>query len=230
VTVYAWPDTAHFRASRFELRVMPNLRTFTGPYSQTTQVIDLLGERWVATVDLPPSNSTVNGAAREAFFDRLKGQAHQISMHHLRLLQPQGTLRDGAAISVVNGSAAAVSVVNGSSAAVTVIGGTPVVAYSVAQLANTCTIRCFAGKTVLAGDMLGIGGQLVRVMADATADGNGALALEFQPRARAAWTPHQAVTWNKPTANFMLRAGDGVPFSWAPGMSSGASFDLIEVI
>lgn len=230
MTVYAWPATAAFKCSRFELRVAPNLRTFTGPYTPTTQVLDLLGERWAAQVDITPTNSVAAGAEREAYFDRLKGQAHQISMWHLRLPQPQGTLRDGAAISVVNGSAAAVAVVNGAAAAVTIISGTPVLAAAVAQLANTCTVRTFAGRTLLPGDMLGIAGQLVRVMAAATADGSGHMAVEFQPRARAAWPALGLVAWDRPTANFQLRAGDGVPTAWAPGMADGASFSLIEAL
>lgn len=229
MTVFAWPTTAAFKINRFEMRITRNTRTFVGPYTPAVQVIDLLGERWVAQVDMPPVGSALHAAAREAYFDRLQGPTHQISLWHARLQAPQGTLRDGAAINVVNGSAAAVSVVNGSAAAVTVVGGTPVVAAAVAQLANTCTLRCFAGKTVLAGDMLGIAGQLVRVMADNTADGAGALAVEFQPRARAAWPAYSTVTWYRPTANFMLRAGDGVPTSWAPGCAAGASFELIEV-
>ena len=121
MTVYAWPG---WGAARFELRVIPNLRTFAGPYTPTTQVLDLLGERWAARIDLPPTNSSIEAAAREAFFDRLKGMAHQISVWHLKLAAPQGTLRsDTAAVSVVNASLAAVSVVNASLAAVTVLTG-----------------------------------------------------------------------------------------------------------
>lgn len=42
MTTYAWPG---WKVNRFEMRVLPNLRTFTGPYTPTVQVIDLLGER-----------------------------------------------------------------------------------------------------------------------------------------------------------------------------------------
>ena len=83
--------------------------------------------------------------------------------------------------------------------------------------------------TLRAGDMLGIGGQLVRIMADATADGTGAITIEFQPRARAAIAASSAVTWARPTANFMLKSADGVPTVWAPGRADGASVEFIEV-
>jgi hypothetical protein len=228
MTVYAWPG---WPATRFELRVIPNLRTFAGPYTPTTQVLDLLGERWAARIDLPPTNSSIEAAAREAYFDRLKGMSHQISVWHLKLTAPQGTMRsDTAAVSVVNGSGVPVSVVNGSSAAVSVvIGGAPVLVAAVAQLANTASLRTLAGRTLRAGDMLGVAGQLVRVMADSTADGNGLLTFEFQPRARTAWPAYSTVVWARPTANFMLKAADGVSTAWVPGFAQGASFELIEV-
>ena len=160
MTVYAWP----FKANRFELRVMPNTRVYVGPYTPSTQVLDFLGERWMARIDLPPPRTRIEGAAREAFFDRLKGPAHQIALWHLRLPAPQGTLRDGATASVVNGSLAAVSVVNGSSAPVTVVYGTPSVAAAVAQGSNTMLMRHVPGRTLLAGDMFGVGGELKRCM------------------------------------------------------------------
>lgn len=225
-TTYTWPGWA---VTRFEARVMPNLRTFVGPYTPYTQVLDFMGERWSFRVDLAPTVDPIEGAAREAFFDRLKGAANYVSLWHQKLLAPQGTMRDGVTGSVVNGSLAAVSVVNGSLAAVTVVAGTPAVATPVAQGSNTAQLRTLAGKTVRAGDMLGIVGQLVRVMADATADGNGLLSIEMQPRARSTWPAGAAVAWNKPTANFMLKA-DGVPTSWVPGYAEGASIEFIEAL
>ena len=185
MTTYAWPSTAPWRPRMFELRIMPNLRSFTGPYTPTTQVLDLLGERWAARLDMVPTNDPVVAAAREAFFDRLKGMAHLVSLWHQRLPVPQGSLR-----------------------------GSPTVAATVAQLANTASVQTTAGATVLAGDMLGLGGQLVRVMADAVADGAGVLAIEFQPRARTSIASGATVAWLRPTANFMVRSDGGVPTVW----------------
>jgi hypothetical protein len=98
-----------WQPNRFEMRIMPNTRVFVGPYTPTTQVIDLLGERWAISMDLPPRRSPQIGAALEAFFDRLKGPANQIAMWNLRFPAPNGTLRssDSATVSVVNGSLAA---------------------------------------------------------------------------------------------------------------------------
>jgi len=198
MTTYAWPG---WGVRRFELRVMPNLRTFVGPYTPATQVIDLLGERWQAKVDLVPTTDPLEIAAREAFFDRLKGMAHLIAMPHLKLSAPQGTMR-----------------------------GSPTLQAAASQLANTVNLTTTSGATLKAGDMLGIGGQLCRVMANATADGSGLMAgVEIQPRLRAAKGLGTAVTWNAPTANFMLKTPDGVPTVWSPGFTEGASLDLIEV-
>jgi hypothetical protein len=198
MTTYAWPG---WGARRFELRVLPNLRAFVGPYTPSTQVIDLLGERWQAKVDLVPTTDPLEIAAREAFFDRLKGMAHLIAMPHLKLSAPQGTMR-----------------------------GSPTLQAAAAQLANTVNISTTSGATLKAGDMLGIGGQLCRVMANATADGTGLMAgVEIQPRLRVAKGLGTAVTWSAPTANFMLKTPDGVPTVWSPGFTEGANLDLIEV-
>lgn len=199
MSAYAWP--AAWKPLRFQMRLIPNLRTFVGPYTPTVQVIDLLGERWCATIELPPSNDPIVIAAREAYFDRLKGAAHQIILPHLKLHAPQGTMR-----------------------------GTPTLAAAVAQLANVLPIQTTAGATLLAGDMLGCGGQLFRVMANGVADGTGRVDVEVQGRARVALTSGAAVTWNAPTANFMLKSGDGVPIVWQPGsLSDAISFEVIEV-
>lgn len=229
MTTYTFPlSSTAWRVSRFEMRVRVNQVSFTSPLSGTTQVLESPGERWQVRLDLTPASSDTDIAAREALLDRLRGQANLLALPHLKRLQPLGTLRGSTAASVVNGSAAAVTVVNGSAAAVTVLTGEPVLLQAVAALANTASINTLPGRTVLAGDMLSLGGQLVRVLADATADGSGVLSIEFAPRARAAIAQFAAVGWDRPTANFMLASADGVPTVYAPGYAEGASIDLIE--
>lgn len=199
MTVYAWP--AAWKPAGFELRVLPNLRSFVGPYTPTVQVIDLLGERWQGRIDLSPTESQIEGGAREAFFDRLKGMAHQMQLYNFRRPVPLGTAR-----------------------------GTITLGASAAQLANSVSLAgATANGTLLAGDMLGISGQLVRVMADVVLSGAGAGTVEFQPRLRFAQTSGVTVVWNQPTLNAMLKAGDGVATSWRPGYADGCSFEFIEV-
>lgn len=99
--------------------------------------------------------------------------------------------------------------------------GSPTLSAAAAQLANTAAV--YGSGTLLAGDMIGIGGQLVRVMADVTLPGT----VEFQPRLRAAMVSGTAVTWDKPAANFILTA-DGVPVVYTPGMVGESALELIE--
>lgn len=94
MTQYAWPGAAGgFATNHFELRISPNTRTHVGPYTRTRQVIDLLGERWRGVVQLAPTNSLIYGAAREAFFDRLKGEVHTIGLYHVKRPYPLGSAR-----------------------------------------------------------------------------------------------------------------------------------------
>lgn len=227
MTVYAWPG---WGASRFNMKLLANLRTFTGPYTPNVQVLDFMGERWMGSVTLTPTTDPIEAAAREAFFDRLKGQAHQIALYHLKLTAPQGTLRDGAAVNLVNTAGQPLNLVNSSGQPLTLISGTPCLRYAVAQGANTAVLSAAPGVTVRAGDLLGIYGQVVRVMADATANGSGALSFEFQGRARSAWPAGTAVVWDKPTFNAMLKTTDTPTTEWVPGYAEGLSFDFIEAL
>jgi len=227
---YTWPLA--WKPARFELRVVPNTRVFVGPYTPTTQVIDLLGERWAFSLDMPPDRDEVLGAAYEAFFDRLKGPANRIVMWNLKFPAPQGTLRatDVQAVNVVNGSLVAVTVRNASLAVVSVTSGTPTLRAVVAQGANTAALTCIPGRTLRAGDMLGLGAQTVRLMADATADGAGLMSIEFQPRARADLAAFTQPVTDKPTINFILK-GDGVPVVWHPGGTfDGPSLEGAEAL
>lgn len=184
----------------FEMRVIPNFTTFTSTYTKDTQVLDFLGERWMCKFDLPNDSDTVLAGAREAFFDRLRGPVNLIALWNLRRPVPQGTMR-----------------------------GSPTVSGAVVQLANLLNIQSAAGATLRAGDHIGIGSQMVRVMADATANGTGLFtAVEFMPRARTAITSGTGITWYRPMANFMLTAAS-VPVVHRPGMFEGSSLDLIQV-
>jgi hypothetical protein len=227
---YTWP--AAWVPDRFELRIVPNTRVFVGPYTPTTQVIDLLGERWSFSMDLPPGVDTITGAAFEAFFDRLKGPANRIVLWNLRFPAPQGTVRqtDVQAVTVQNSSLATVTVQNSSLATVTVQSGQPQLSGYVLQGSNTAPVTGVPGKTYRAGDMIGLGvGQTVRTMVDMTLDANGQGTLEFQPRARSDIASFTSFITDKPTINFILKA-DGIPVVYRPGMFEGPSLEGIEAI
>jgi hypothetical protein len=226
-TAYRWPG---FGVVQFEMRILPNLRVFTGPYTPTTQVLDLLGERWQVTLTLAPTVDPIEGAAREAFFDRLKGSANLITLWHVKRPLPQGTLGGSAAAVWHTSGSLTANWTTASAQAATWFAGAPIVHADIAQLASTGTIRTLAGRTLRAGDQFSIGGQLVRQMVDTVANGSGLMPIEFQPRARQGIPAGSAVLFDTPTANFMLKPGTpNVPTQWTPGVVEGASIDLIEV-
>lgn len=195
---YSWPATITPR--NFQLRIVPAVLGFQSPYTKSPYTVDLMGDYWRAMMDMPNGTDPIVGGALEALFDRLKGPANTIAFHNFRRPAPLGTAR-----------------------------GTLTLAASASQHANTASITgAAANATLLAGDMLSIGGQLVRVMADATANGSGVFAsVEFAPRLRASKTSGAAVVWDKPTAKFILLS-DGAPVQWMPGMYVGPSAEFRE--
>jgi hypothetical protein len=93
-----------------------------------------------------------------------------------------------------------------------------------------------AGKTLQAGDYLQIGSglgtsQVVMVMADATANGSGVIALTTEPPLRTAFASGTAVQWDRPAAYFKQQ-GTAVAWSYEPGreiVTTGMAVDLLEV-
>lgn len=99
------------------------------------------------------------------------------------------------------------------------------------QLEESGALGGFRGPaTLLAGDWLGLtGGQLVRVVADATANDAGAMTVEVRHMLRAAVASGTAVTLDKPTALFVrTEAGIMLP-RMAGNYEPGVSLDLVEV-
>lgn len=226
MTTLTWPAT--WQPTAFELRVMPNTRTFSSPYSGGTQVLDLGGERWAATFTLAPVNNRADGAAREALFDRLAGGINDVALWHFRHPAPRGTLTDAPVAWAITDSGSPWPVTN-SGSPWPITDGTLALRSAVAAGAQTATLQTRPGKTVLAGDMLGIGGELKRMVVDGTADGAGQLAITFTPRARVAWPAYTtAIVTTRPTAVFQILGT--VPTQWVPGGAGGASFEAIETI
>jgi hypothetical protein len=99
------------------------------------------------------------------------------------------------------------------------------------QLQAGATATAFDGyATLLAGDWLGLaGGQLVRVVADATGNDAGAMTVEVRHMLRASVASASAVTLEKPTALY-VRTESGLAMPRQPGNAEpGLSIDLVEV-
>lgn len=225
MATYDWPRD--WCPNRFELTVQPNVLVFVGQYVPTVQTIDLMGERWMISLDLPPSTDEVKGRAKEAFFDRLRGPVHRIRMGNLKNPRPSGTQQGPLSVNVVNGALLPVNVVNASLQPVTVVGGSAIVASPIAAGASTASVQGRAGRTYRAGDTIGLGGQLVRILTDATFDVNGLATIEFAPRMRAAVPQASVIAYDYPTAVFMVQS-EKVPVTWMPGRHETISLELVE--
>ena len=190
---------ADFVPRSCNLRLQTNQRVNAAPFGGSEQAIDLLNDRWLMSAELRDCPAA-EGAWREALIDMLRGQTNVVSLYHFGRPTPRGTVR-----------------------------GTLTLAASAAQGAASIQITgCSPSNgTLLAGDMLGVGGLLVRVGADASASG-GVITVSLANRLRAAQSSGASVTWNMPTAPFRLLSTNGVEYG--QGRAAATSFDFGEAI
>lgn len=182
----AFPTLSRADAGNLAWYLQSNTQTFESPLDKTVQTLELPGARWGFSCTWA-NLLEADAALLQAFLVRLRGRSGRFTAHNWARPRPRGTC----ALSGVTLAAAAA------------LGDTA------ASLAG-----CGAGATLLAGDFIGIGGELKMVVADATADGSGTLAATFEPPLRAAAGAGDAVTTEKPTATFML---DEDRTSWTTG-------------
>lgn len=194
LTLPAWftPSSCSFTQS-------VNQRVVASPFGGSEQAIDMLNDRWLCSVELPP-RVTADGAALEAFIASFRGQVNTVGLHHFVRPVPRGTARGTLTL---NANAAQ------GAASIQIAGCSP------------------ANGTLLAGDMLGVGGLLLMVASDCTAAG-GVITVPITNRLRRALTNGAAVTWDKPAAMFRLIATNGVGYT--PGIAGSVSLDFAEAI
>ncbi|MFM1991283.1 MAG: hypothetical protein RJA99_4240 [Pseudomonadota bacterium] len=101
--------------------------------------------------------------------------------------------------------------------------GTPTLTSTASALASTIAIT--GTGTLLAGDMLGIGGELVMV----TADNPSLSAVPIAPFLRASKAAGTAVVWDWPRTLFIPRESGATRVPLGPRVSPGFSLDLVEV-
>jgi hypothetical protein len=173
-------------------------RMHSSPYGGSEQFVDLLNDRLMCSLVLP-ANTHGGAAAVEAFLASFRGQVRTIDLWHFTRPAPRGTMR-----------------------------GSPVLSANAAQGAASLSITTTANATLLAGDMIGVGGLLLMVQADAQANGSGAMTVTIVNRLRKALTSGAAVAWDKPTAPFRLMSHSGVQY--IPGTTDDVSMELSEAI
>ena len=173
----------------------------TSDFTGSSQTVDLLA--WLWSVEIRINNSNRNGVANEleALFNLLTGGVDKLQLHRLDKPAPRGTLR-----------------------------GTPTLIGSHAQFAATLSVQTTAGATLLAGDFMGMAGQLLQVAANCTANGSGVLSVPLVNRIRASAAGGTALVWDRPSVLF--KAEDTASaFELLPGKRMGAfAFKFMEAL
>jgi hypothetical protein len=203
MTIYTWPTSRHFVPATHELRVVDNTqRTVESSLSGYVQTNAMPGARWGWGMDMT-AHTLAQRAEVEAYLLRLNGRQHRVQLWDLSNPLPRGTIsRTGVTLGA-----------------------------SAAQFATSLTLNgCGANTTLLAGDWLSVaGGQLLRVVADATANASGVMVVEVRHMLRSAVASGSAVTLNKPTALY-VRTETGLALPRQPGnVEPGLSLDFVEV-
>lgn len=199
MAVYTYPSSNHFLPARLEWGIRSNVIVNTARFSGSVERLELPGTRWIATITYAEADAaSADAAEREAFWMKVRGQTNLAAIWHLFRDVPRGTLR-----------------------------GSPSVRSDVAQGATVLPISTVAGYTALPGDMVKSNGMLFMAVAAATANGSGEMDLSVTPPARTTITSSTALTWDKPTATFMLTGEPRIPYE--PGKQANFSVDLVEV-
>lgn len=193
----------------------PNLRVASFRWKKTHRVVvfsspfgaqSLEGGSPVWEVDIAGVPQYWNDAHRTvAFLESLNGYSNQLELWNLTQPVPRGTMR-----------------------------GAMVLAAAAAQGATSISIAAGAGqagKTLLTGDLLGIGGgltqQVVRVQSDATANGSGTILVQIGTPLRNAFSAGAAITWDRPKALFRQKTiNEGIEY--VPAVGQPWTLSLIE--
>lgn len=169
-----------------------------------SQAVEIASPVWVVSFESPPMRDTNSGVWKSLLMT-LRGKTKQLELWDIQRPTPIGTMRGNMTL-------------NGDHA----------------QGATTLSIIATGenSKTLLAGDLLGLGStttqQVVMVVADATSNGSGIISVTIEPPLRNAFTGGAAVTWDKPKALFR-RSESLSSWDYSPGnIVSGFKLDLIE--
>lgn len=157
---------------------------------------------WATSITASMDPSQVG--AWQALLLQMRGRANQVALWNKGREQPLGTMRGAMVLAAA------------------------------AQGATTLTITAAgqAGKTLLAGDFLGVGAgltqQVVMVVADAIANGGGAINVTTEPALRNSFATGAVVTWYRPCALFR-RKDSTAQWDYEPGnVVKGMMLDLLE--
>lgn len=193
-----WPATRLFMPRDFEIALRSNVLISASQLTGSIQTVEVPGARWVMFMTLVQRKHELQ-AVREALLAQIAGQANRVALWHFARPAPRGTMR-----------------------------GSPTLSATAAAGATTLAITTTALATLLVGDMVKVGSQLVQVVTDATADGAGAMSASIRPALRAQVASGSAVTWDRPTGLFLLTQQE-VRVPYQPGMGGEIALEFVEV-
>jgi hypothetical protein len=202
MTTYAWPNTVDFLPRTAEWRVVdPNQRSNDSPLSGYSQTVSMPGAKWGWSLDFGP-HFDARREAIEAFLLRLSGRQHRVALWDLKRHRPRGTCNLSGVTLRTSG----------------------------AQFVETLNLQgCGAGNTLLGGDWIGLAnGQVVRIVADATANGAGEMTVEVRHMLRSNVAENSAVTLDRPSALY-VRTDSGLSMPrQRSDMQPAFSVDFVE--
>lgn len=168
------------------------------------QAQEVAAPLWEVMLSAPMAPEYLSGGWKSLLM-QLRGRVNQIAIWDMARPVPTGTMR-----------------------------GTMILPTGAAQGDNTLSISTDvsqAFKTLVQGDMLGVGSgitqQVVMVVADATANASGNVTVTVEPSLRNAFAASASVTWDKPKALFR-RNDSKSSWKYTGHMAEGFSLSLIE--
>lgn len=91
MSLIAFPTLTDACLVSMSLRLASTAAGFASPFGGSEQVVDLLNDRWMATIEISPT-VLVEAGAVEAFIAALRGGVNHTELHHFARPVPQGTL------------------------------------------------------------------------------------------------------------------------------------------
>jgi hypothetical protein len=168
----------------------------------------LLGPpRWMLSIASPEVLPTEDAVVWESLLLRLRGRNNHFAMYDEARPVPRGTMRGALTLSGAHAAGATSLVITGGAGQ--------------------------AAKTLLTGDWMQVGtgvgtSQLVKAMADSTANGSGVITVQIEPPLRRAFGSGAGVTWDRPVTYYKAAASMSQWEYVTTYLQSGFAFDGLE--
>jgi hypothetical protein len=199
MTTLAWPTLSRLPSAQ-TWTLIANTQVHVSPISGVAQTQRLGGALWATTITYA-NVLEADAALLQALLVSLEGKAGRVNVPCFGQRRPRGT-----------------------------ISGSPLVKGAVLAGATQISIdNVTPGQTLLANDLIGIGGRIYMCKSAVTADGSGTMAVTVGPATRAAIADNAAVTLIGPTTKMML-VDDRQSWEFAPGRVRTLTLDLIEAL